>query len=233
MYPYRLIIISIACIISSLSTFVGCSKPTETIQNSSNVVSQKIIVKKSDISKSASPEASEAKVVPRPALAKSVEKAEQEISRNENGESGSVSMAARSTEFDEINMLDEKDRYNPEGKIDPFTPIFKNESKPKPSVVKQSPEAPRIPRGPLERVDLSQLKLVGIICAQSGNKALVEEASGKGYIITRGTRIGNRLGKVAKILADRVKVEEESTDVLGKVTICQRELKLQKPAGEE
>ena len=229
MYPNRLIILSIVCIISSLSTFGGCSNPKDSAQNA-NVVSQKIIVKKSVISQSVS---SEAKVVPDSAFAKSSVKTKQEISKNKNGESGSTSMASSSAEFEEINILDEKDRYNPEGKIDPFTPIFKNESKPKPSVVKQSPEAPLIPRGPLERVALSQLTLVGIVCAQSGSKALVEEASGKGYIIAKGTHIGNRLGRVAKILTDRVLVEEESTNVLGKVTICQRELKLQKPTGEE
>lgn len=227
MYTYRLIILSIACIISSLSTFGGCSNPKESARNP-NVVSQKIIVKKNVISQSIS---SEAKVVPDSVSAKSSVKAEQKILKSKNGQADSTSMASSSAGLEEINMLDEKNRYNPEGKIDPFAPIFKNE--PEPLVAKKSPEKPMMPRGPLERVDLSQLKLVGIVCAQSKNKALVEEASGKGYIIAKGTPIGNRLGRVVEILPDRVRVEEESTNVLGKVTICQRELKLQKPTGEE
>ena len=62
---------------------------------------------------------------------------------------------------------------------------------------------------PLERIDLSQLKLVGIILASSGNRALVEESSGKGYVIKTGTYIGVNSGKVVKIRKEKVVVEEE------------------------
>ena len=41
----------------------------------------------------------------------------------------------------------------------------------------------RVPRTPLERIDLSQLKLVAIIVSKSGNTALLEDATGKGYVI--------------------------------------------------
>jgi len=76
------------------------------------------------------------------------------------------------------------------------------------------------------------LKLVGIIRAESGNRALVEEATGKGYIIKKGTYIGINAGRVSEILGDRVIVEEEDEDFSGAVTIRKRELKLQKPLGE-
>jgi type IV pilus assembly protein PilP len=81
-------------------------------------------------------------------------------------------------------------------------------------------------------VDLSQIKLTGIIRASSGNKAMVEEASGKGYIIVKGTYIGIHSGRVIQILNDRVIVEEEVEDSLGNLTIQKRELKFQKPAEE-
>jgi len=120
-------------------------------------------------------------------------------------------------------------RYNPTGKIDPFEPLFKEE---KTVAANKLKHKKRIPRTPLERIDLSQLKLVGIIMAQSGNRALVEEASGKGYVIKEGTYIGTNGGKIVSIQKEIVTVEEELEDVYGKLTIRKKELKLPKPPGE-
>jgi type IV pilus assembly protein PilP len=120
--------------------------------------------------------------------------------------------------------------YNPEGKIDPFTPLFKEGIASDPE--KQGKER-RIPRTPLEMVDLGQLKLVAIMHAKSGNKALVEEASGKGYIVAKGSYMGINSGRVVKILKDSIIIEEEAENIIGKRIIQERELKLQKPLGEE
>jgi Tfp pilus assembly protein PilP len=122
--------------------------------------------------------------------------------------------------------------YNPEGKIDPFMPLFKKES-PEEKMVAETPKKKRrIPRTPLERLDLSQLKLVGIIMSTDSQKALVEESSGKGYIVTKGTYIGRNGGRVTNIQSDRIIIKEEVVDVLGKSKIKKTELKLQKPFGE-
>jgi len=118
--------------------------------------------------------------------------------------------------------------YKVEGKIDPFASIFRDGS----SVFADQNEKKLIPLTPIEKVDLSQLKLVGIIRAPSGNKALVEDASGKGFVIKKGARIGINSGRVIKILKNIV-VVEEAESILGKKTLVQRELKLQKPPGEE
>jgi len=135
---------------------------------------------------------------------------------------------------DEKKSLEEKFVYNPMGKIDPFEPLVKAEPVPVSvsMAIKKKKSKRRIPRTPLEMVDLSQLKLTGIIRASSGNKAMVEEASGKGYIIVKGTYIGIHSGMVIQILNDRVIVEEEVEDSLGNLTIKKRELKFQKPAEE-
>lgn len=100
--------------------------------------------------------------------------------------------------------------YNPEGKIDPFAALFKEEK-----LIAGDGEAMGmgkagicIPHTPLQKADLSQLKLVGIICASSGNRAMVEEASGRGYVIEKGTFIGINCGRVGRILKDRVIVNE-------------------------
>ena len=117
--------------------------------------------------------------------------------------------------------------YDPTGKIDPFEPLLRD----KPVPVKKQRRKKRIPQTPLERIELSQLKLVAIIVATSGNRALVEETTGKGYVIKTGTYIGTNAGKVVKIKKNKVIVEEEFEDVFGKIKTRQRELKLPKPVG--
>ncbi|MFZ1201410.1 MAG: pilus assembly protein PilP, partial [Desulfobacterales bacterium] len=119
--------------------------------------------------------------------------------------------------------------YNPLGMIDPFEPLFKDEPETEPEAAKS---AKRVPRTPLEKIDLGQLKLVGVILASSGNRALVQEASGKGYIIKEGTYIGVNSGKVAEIKNDRIVVAEEIEDIVGNPTIRNKELVLPKPPGE-
>ena len=119
--------------------------------------------------------------------------------------------------------------YNPKGRIDPFEPLFKDEPEVVPVMAKKKK---RIPRTPLEKIDLGQLKLVGIIMASSGNRALVQEASGKGYIIKEGTFIGLHSGKVTEIKRDRVLIEEETDEFVGKQKIRNKELVLPKPPGE-
>jgi type IV pilus assembly protein PilP len=118
--------------------------------------------------------------------------------------------------------------YNGNDKIDPFQPLIND----KPVTVKKDKRKKRMPMTPLERIDLSQLKLVGIIMASSGNRALVEESSGKGYVVKKGTYIGANSGKVVKIRKEKVVVEEEFEDVFGKTKVRQREIRLPKPPGE-
>jgi len=118
--------------------------------------------------------------------------------------------------------------YNPTGKIDPFQPLFQE----KPVLATKEKRKKRQPQTPLERLDISQLKLVAIILASSGNRAMVEESSGKGYVIKEGTYIGTNSGKVVNIKKETVVVEEEFEDAYGKVATRQREFKLPKPPGE-
>jgi type IV pilus assembly protein PilP len=119
--------------------------------------------------------------------------------------------------------------YNPEGKPDPFEPLFKKENV---ALASKRKIKRRKPLTPLEKLNLSQLTLVGIIRAPSGNRALVQEASGKGYVVKKGTYIGTQSGKVEQILEDRIIVEEKNENIYGKMTTVKKTLKLQKPPGE-
>jgi Tfp pilus assembly protein PilP len=120
--------------------------------------------------------------------------------------------------------------YRANGKVDPFVPLLRDES--------IHPEEAKLlrkkrdPQSPLEKIDLGQLKLVAIIAAMSGNRAVVEEASGKGYILREGTYVGMNAGKVVDITLDRVLIEEEFEDIYGKSVTQKKEITLPKPPGE-
>jgi type IV pilus assembly protein PilP len=125
------------------------------------------------------------------------------------------------------------DGYNPKGRFDPFEPLFKSEQDQKTASAKSGRKKKgRIPQTPLERVALSQLKLSAIMRTTNGNSAIVEDATGKGYVIRKGTYIGLNSGQVIKIEKNRVMIEEETEDISGEFRIQNTELKLQKPAGE-
>jgi type IV pilus assembly protein PilP len=90
----------------------------------------------------------------------------------------------------------------------------------------------RMPQTPLERISLEQLQLKAVIRASSGNRALVEDNSGKGYIIKNGTYIGLNSGIVTQINPDNVVIEEEVENLMGELVLRNTEIKLQKPTGE-
>jgi type IV pilus assembly protein PilP len=117
--------------------------------------------------------------------------------------------------------------YDPAGKTDPFEPLIKGISK---DTSQKATYADTDTKGdtPLEKIDLSQLKLTGIVRAASGNKGLVREASGRGHIIVQGTRIGIHGGRVAEVLSDKIIIREKMKDVLGKIFLQNTEMKLHK-----
>jgi type IV pilus assembly protein PilP len=130
----------------------------------------------------------------------------------------------------ETNIPEISDLYNPEGRLDPFESLFKKASVS--LAVGDKSIKQRKPLTPLERINLSQLTLVGIIEAPSGNRALVQETTGKGYVVKKGTYIGTNSGKIVQILKDSIIIEEESEDIYGKVSLVKKPIKLQKPPGE-
>ena len=113
--------------------------------------------------------------------------------------------------------------YNPIGKPDPFKPFIQL----MPDKLRKSAFLT-----PLQKYDISQLKLVAIITLPEGSVALVEDQQGKGYFLKRGTAIGRRDGKVKAIHKDRVIIEEAYSDVLGQAKVNEISLYLHRPAEE-
>jgi len=109
-------------------------------------------------------------------------------------------------------------RYDPSGKRDPFfSPLYR--------VTEQAPMTEGA-RTPLQRLDLGQFKVVGILLETGEPKALIEDNSGLGYIVTSGTLIGSKGGVIKSIESDRILVEEYETDFYGKRQTLERELSL-------
>mgnify|MGYP001814507167 FL=1 len=76
--------------------------------------------------------------------------------------------------------------------------------------------------------------LKAIIWGQLGNKALVEDATGKGYVVQEGTYVGQHDGIVKKIYEDRIIVEEYRRDPgKGRLEPNEVVLKLKKVEAEE
>ena len=199
----------IVCIFCIFPVLWGCEKPSEA-PIKSRQITKKIIVEKTEVPK----------VTVKP---KVTEPADISSSKQKLG-------AEKSPTTEKTNIPKISDLYNPEGKLDPFEPLFKKE---RVSIAEGKKKIKRRkPLTPLEKVNLSQLTLVGIIQAPSGSRALVQESSGKGYVVKKGTYIGTNSGKIVQILKDRIIIEEESEDIYGKVSIVKKPLKLQKPPGE-
>jgi len=95
--------------------------------------------------------------------------------------------------------------YNPTGKPDPFKSFIQ--------LTPAKEYSRRVPLTPLQKYEISQLKLVAIIATSEGNIALVEDVTGKGYLLRKGTPIGTNDGKVKRILQDRVIIEEVFEDI--------------------
>jgi type IV pilus assembly protein PilP len=129
--------------------------------------------------------------------------------------------------FDMENFLGgRKKLYNPKGRLDPFASFLRKPEAQAAIVKEKIPR--RIPMTPIEKVALSQLKLTAVLRMPDKICALVQEGSGKGYVVKQGTYIGDKGGQIKKILKDRVVVEEKYLDVYGKVAVRKSELKLQK-----
>jgi hypothetical protein len=68
---------------------------------------------------------------------------------------------------------------------------------------------------PLQRYELAQLRVAGVIMDLDPPRAMLQDSSGMGFIVSPGTRIGRRRGVVKSIEPRRVIVEEKSMDFYG------------------
>ncbi len=217
------------CLLGLLLLLGGCQEKAAEPEKKPQVVSQKISAKTQKVK----PQTTKA-AKPSPVTAPTKSPTE----TPQTGVPTSPTKVSKSDETNEPTSLipDMSMGYDPVGRIDPFVPLVRDEpiKVERKEVVEASAEVEEVrQKTPLEKIEISQLRLRAIIIAASGNRALVEESTGKGYIITKGTYIGRNDGKIIKILKDKVIIEEMVEDIEGKMVIQEKEIKLPKPPGEE
>ena len=116
-----------------------------------------------------------------------------------------------------IPKVDPNYHYDPKGKPDPFRSFVKTFL---------SREKDESLTTPLERFDLSQLRVTAIVWGNDEPKALIEDPSGKGYIVANGMAIGKNKGKIVEIDDNLVRVKETYTDFSGKASTKDIEMRL-------
>jgi Tfp pilus assembly protein PilP len=109
----------------------------------------------------------------------------------------------------ELATTDTGWKYDPTGKPDPFKPFILASA-----ATEEAPVEVHRQLTPLQKMPLSEIQagLKAIIWGQLGSKALVEDATGKGYVVQEGTYVGQHDGIVKKIYQDRIVVEEYRRD---------------------
>ncbi|RLC25213.1 MAG: hypothetical protein DRH93_02495 [Deltaproteobacteria bacterium] len=122
------------------------------------------------------------------------------------------------------------EHYDSKGKIDPFKPLIQDKSEESRPVVDKRPK--RI-LTPLEKIELSQIRLVAIIIMEKKQIAMVEEANGKGYEVGIGTYIGKNQGRVSEIHSSSIVIKELVQDYKGRLKERVQEIKLHKIDNEE
>ncbi len=119
--------------------------------------------------------------------------------------------------------------YNPQGKPNPFQPLVVEKPSGPPSKKKVEEAAKKEkekPGTPLERLDLTALKLVAVVWNIPHPRAMVEDSTGKGYILSLGTRVGKNQGQVTQITSAGVVITEKVEGADGKLRTLQTPLRL-------
>ena len=115
--------------------------------------------------------------------------------------------------------------FDPRGKRDPFVSFVKTEER------KKTTASNGAPLPPLQRYELGELKYVGYIMTKKGARALVEDAGGRGYSVTVGTRIGRFGGVVSRITGKEIFVREEFTGNRGEKVVRENGIQLTTAGG--
>ena len=108
--------------------------------------------------------------------------------------------------------------YNPNNKRDPFQSFLVTAS--------EDSLLDNIPRTPLQKYEVGQYSLTGIIFGIDRPRAMVEDPDGIGHVLEVGTYMGTKWGKVESIGDGVVVVTEELQTVDGQLVVKRQELRL-------
>ncbi|MCK6504631.1 pilus assembly protein PilP [Myxococcota bacterium] len=113
------------------------------------------------------------------------------------------------SELDKAIQAQDAYAYNPVGKRDPFRSFLAS----------GEGAGDDVPTTPLQRYEVDQYQLVGIIWGIERPRALVQDPEGVGHVMEVGTYIGKNWGKVTRINANEVVVTEEYQNIRGDLIV--------------
>lgn len=117
-------------------------------------------------------------------------------------------------------LLTDDFRYDPGNLTDPFVPFTRKEELPAPEFeipaedTAAEPPPPQLPLTRLQKMGLGEVEsgLKAIVMGPLGRKALIQDNSGKGYIVVVGTPVTGNDGVVADIFRDAIVIRQEFWD---------------------
>ncbi len=86
-------------------------------------------------------------------------------------------------------------------------------------------------RGPLEEFDVNQLSVVGVVWNIGNARALIQDPSGQGFIVSQGARVGKNEGRIIRIDDSVVVVKETYVDLMGQEATKDIELRIRRSEG--
>lgn len=112
--------------------------------------------------------------------------------------------------------------YDPAGKRDPFRAYHWQ---------RQERLTQEATRGPLEQFDLGQLSVIAVVWETDNARALIQDPSGRAYIVSEGTPVGKNQGRVIHIDDNLVLVKETYLNYEGEETTKDVELRIRRSQG--
>lgn len=107
------------------------------------------------------------------------------------------------------SMEEDQFAYSPKGRRDPFKPLIQEKQK---IVGKVSVRSEKI-KGPLEKFELSQYRLIALMVVKGTPRAMVKAPDGKSYTVKVGEYIGMNDGIVKNIETKIVVIDENGMRV--------------------
>jgi type IV pilus assembly protein PilP len=109
-------------------------------------------------------------------------------------------------------LMTENFNFYPVKALDPFVPFVTMDA----SLLRleEDGESKAVPLTPLQRMTMSEIEkgLKAISWGELGKKAVIEDSTGRGYIVAVGTPAGERNGTITQILDDRLVIKQEIWD---------------------
>jgi type IV pilus assembly protein PilP len=112
--------------------------------------------------------------------------------------------------------------YVTEGRRDPFVPLTR---------IRRPIGDTGEPVTPLQRYDLTQFKMIGVIIGVGESRAMVTAPDGKSYILAKGIKIGKNNGVILEISSEAIRVEEKYYDFSGNIIENIQEIPVPKRGG--